>query len=68
MTEADLKALKLNESLKTDNGERYTRTIGGWIYSNFAGKLLFIPDVENTAEERIIKKDVETVRKNRTTK
>lgn len=66
MTEADLKALKLNESLKTENGERYTRTIGGWIYSNFAGKLLFIPDVEKTTE--IIKKDVENVRKNRTVK
>lgn len=52
MTEADLKALKLNESLKTDNGERYTRTIGGWIYSTFSGQVCFIP--EGTTEKNSV--------------
>lgn len=46
MTEQDLLNLKINETIKTENGERYTRTIGGWIYSNFSGQLLFIPEVK----------------------
>ena len=44
MNEKDLFGLKLNESLKTEDGGRYTRTLGGWIYTNFAGNILFIPE------------------------
>lgn len=61
MTEQELKALKINESVRTESGEKYTRTIGGWIYSNFAGNLLFIPDVaKNETTERVVKKDLKT--------
>ena len=38
-------ALKFGESLRLDSGVLYTRTIGGWIYSNFSGSAIcFIPD------------------------
>lgn len=67
MTEQELKALKISESVRTESGEKYTRTIGGWIYSNFAGNLLFIPDVAGF-EDSVVKKDVSDVRKSRTTK
>lgn len=45
--EEQIKELKFGESLRLDNGERYTRTFGGWIYSNFSGSAIcFIPDNE----------------------
>ena len=59
MNEKDLKALKLNESIRTEDGGRYTRTIGGWIYTNFAGNILFIPEPvvkENLTTEKADKK------------
>ena len=47
--EEQIKELKFGESLRLDNGERYTRTFGGWIYSNFSGSAIcFIPDNEPT--------------------
>ena len=47
ITEKEIRALQFGESLRTENGERYTRTIGGWIYSNFSGSAIcFIPDNE----------------------
>ena len=59
MTEADLKALKFNESVRTEDGGRYTRTLGGWIYTNFAGNICFIPEgvvKENLTTEKADKK------------
>ena len=59
MNEKDLFGLKLNESLKTEDGGRYTRTLGGWIYTNFAGNILFIPEPvvkENMTTEKADKK------------
>ena len=59
MNEKDLKALKLNESLRTEDGGRYTRTLGGWIYTNFAGNILLIPEPvvkENLTTEKAEKK------------
>ena len=47
--EEQIKELKFGESLRLDNGEKYTRTFGGWIYSNFSGSAIcFIPDNEPT--------------------
>ena len=47
--EEQIKELKFGESLRLDNGEKYTRTFGGWIYSNFSGSAIcFIPDNEQT--------------------
>ena len=47
--EEQIKELKFGESLRLDSGERYTRTFGGWIYSNFSGSAIcFIPDNETT--------------------
>ena len=59
MNEKDLFGLKLNESLKTEDGGRYTRTLGGWIYTNFAGNILLIPEPvvkENMTTEKTEKK------------
>ena len=59
MNEKDLKALKLDESIRTEDGGRYTRTLGGWIYTNFAGNILFIPEPvvkENLTTEKADKK------------
>ena len=58
MNENEVLNLKFGESVRTENGDKYTRTIGGWIYSTFAGNVCFIP-------ERM--EEVATVRKNRTT-
>ena len=61
MNEEKIKGMKFGETVADGNGNKYTKTIGGWIYSTFAGQVCFIPDVkeslttENTA-----------VRKNRT--
>jgi len=59
MNEKDLKALKLDESIRTEDGGRYTRTLGGWIYTNFAGNILLIPEPvvkENLTTEKADKK------------
>jgi hypothetical protein len=56
MNEKDLLGLKLNESLRTEDGGRYTRTLGGWIYTNFAGNILFIPEPSVVKENLITKK------------
>lgn len=47
--EEQIKELKFGESVRLDSGEKYTRTFGGWIYSNFSGSAIcFIPDNEAT--------------------
>ncbi len=47
--EEQIKELKFGESLRLDSGVLYTRTIGGWIYSNLSGSAIcFIPDNEPT--------------------
>ena len=50
----EIKKLKFGESVRLESGEKYTRTIGGWIYSNFSGSAIcFIPDVkENLTTEK----------------
>lgn len=58
MTEEAVKNLQFGETVADGNGNKYTKTIGGWIYSTFSGYACFIP-------ERM--EEVATVRKNRTT-
>jgi hypothetical protein len=58
MNEEKIKGMEFGETVADGNGNKYTKTIGGWIYSTFAGYACFIP--ERTEEGA-------TVRKNRTT-
>lgn len=59
--EEQIKELKFGESIRLDSGEKYTRTFGGWIYSNFSGSAIcFIPD----NEEKAIIKEAEKKGKN----
>lgn len=48
MTEEAVKNLKFGECVTDGNGNKYTRTIGGWIYSTFAGNACFVPDLAET--------------------
>lgn len=48
MNEKEVMALKFGETVKDESGNKYTRTIGGWIYSSYSGQLCFIPEVKET--------------------
>lgn len=61
MNEKEVLEMKFGETVADGNGNKYTKTIGGWIYSTFAGNVCFIP--EGTTEKN---PEVITVRKNRT--
>jgi hypothetical protein len=58
MNEEKIKGMKFGETVADGNGNKYTKTIGGWIYSTFSGQVCFIPDVkenlttENNAEAK----------------
>ena len=54
MNEEKIKGMKFGETVADGNGNRYTKTIGGWIYSTFAGNVCFIP--EPTVIEKTEKK------------
>ena len=56
MNENEVLNLKFGESVRTENGDKYTRTIGGWIYSTFAGNICFIPEVESEKAVNVMKK------------
>ena len=56
MNENEVLNLKFGESVRTENGDKYTRTIGGWIYSTFAGNICFIPEVESEKIVNVMKK------------
>jgi hypothetical protein len=59
MNENEVLNLKFGESVRTENGDKYTKTIGGWIYQTFSGQVCFIPDgvvKENLTTERADKK------------
>lgn len=64
MNEEEIKKLKFGESCRTSDGNKYTRTINGWIYSNFSGtSICFIPDVTGNGadtgfEKTVIKKEI----------
>jgi hypothetical protein len=48
MNEEKIKGMKFGETVSDGNGNKYTKTIGGWIYSTFAGQICFIPEVTET--------------------
>lgn len=63
--EKEIKDLKFGESYRTKDGCKYTRTINGWIYSNYSGtSICFIPDVvigngaDTGFEKTVIKKEI----------
>lgn len=74
MTEEELKAMKLNEVKADGNGNKYIRVPNGWIWTNFAGQIQYIPEVAGEVtgfEKSVVKKDLTTelpIRKSRTTK
>lgn len=70
MTEEELKAMELNEVRADGNGNKYIRVPNGWIWTNFAGQIQYIPEVAGF-EKSVVKKDLTTeapIRKSRTTK
>ena len=58
MNEEKIKGMKFGETVADGNGNKYTKTIGGWIYSTFAGNVCFVPDVKEslTTENTTIRK------------
>ena len=54
--EETVRDLKFGETVADGNGNKYTKTIGGWIYSTFAGNICFIPEVENEKVVNVMKK------------
>lgn len=56
MTEEAVKGLKFGETVADGNGNKYTKTIGGWIYQTFTGQVCFVPEV--TEEEPIEEKPI----------
>ena len=52
MNEKDLLEMKFGETAADGNGNKYTKTIGGWIYQTFSGQVCFIP--EGTTEKNSV--------------
>ena len=49
--------MKFGETIADGNGNKYTKTIGGWIYSTFAGNVCFVPaGTEEKVTEKADKK------------
>jgi len=64
MNEKDLLGMKLGETVADGNGNKYTKTIGGWIYQTFSGHVCFVPDVkESLATENTTNRKSRTVEK-----
>ena len=55
--EETVRDLKFGETVADGNGNKYTKTIGGWIYSTFAGQVCFIP--EGTTEKNSVTEKAE---------
>lgn len=58
MNEKEVMALKFGETVADGNGNKYTKTIGGWIYQTFSGQVCFIPEEteEKPKTEKVDKK------------
>ena len=59
MNEEKIKGMKFGETVADGNGNKYTKTIGGWIYQTFSGQVCFIPAgvvKENLTTEKSDKK------------
>ena len=62
MNEKEVLEMKFGETVADGNGNKYTKTIGGWIYSTFAGQVCFIPEgttEKNSVTEKADKKTKE---------
>ena len=57
MNEKEVLEMKFGETVADGNGNKYTKTIGGWIYSTFAGNVCFIP--EGAAEKNSVTEKAE---------
>ena len=57
MNEKEVLEMKFGETVADGNGNKYTKTIGGWIYSTFAGNVCFIP--EGTTEKNSVTEKAE---------
>lgn len=60
MNEEKIKGMKFGETVADGNGNKYTKTIGGWIYQTFSGQVCFVPEStvikENLTTEKADKK------------
>ena len=59
MNEKEVLEMKFGETVADGNGNKYTKTIGGWIYSTFSGQVCFIPEgitEKNSVTEKADKK------------
>ena len=54
MNEEKIKSMKFGETVADGNGNKYTKTIGGWIYSTFAGNVCFIPERMEEGEATLL--------------
>lgn len=52
MNEKEVLEMKFGETVSDGNGNKYTKTIGGWIYTTFSGNVCFIP--EGTTEKNSV--------------
>ena len=62
MNEEKIKGMKFGETVADGNGNKYTKTIGGWIYQTFSGNVCFIPEgitEKNSVTEKADKKTKE---------
>jgi hypothetical protein len=59
MNEKKVLEMKFGETVADGNGNKYTKTIGGWIYTTFSGNVCFIPEgttEKNSVNEKADKK------------
>lgn len=62
MNEKEVLEMKFGETVADGNGNKYTKTIGGWIYTTFSGNVCFIPEgttEKNSVTEKADKKTKE---------
>jgi hypothetical protein len=62
MNEEKIMGMKFGETVSDGNGNKYTKTIGGWIYTTFSGQVCFIPEgttEKNSVTEKADKKTKE---------
>ena len=57
MNEEKIKSMKFGEIVADGNGNKYIKTIGGWIYTTFSGQGCFIP--EGTTEKNSVTEKAE---------
>lgn len=64
MNEEKIKGMKFGETVADGNGNKYTKTIGGWIYQTFFGQVCFVPVVkESLTTENTTNRKSRTVEK-----